>query len=181
MPHFTLLLPATPGPRPSAALYTGARREIPRLARPAWPLSPALCVCVCVGWCDVPVPVDVFLTFGSAAVCCSVASAFGWFGRCVRFRFRIARVIRCSPSRLHVLCAAPVSLHAPRTAHTHLTHHTDYTLTTHSPHTLYTPHTTSTTPTPLTTLHSILRICKFEMAYNSLYALGMHAVLIDQV
>ena len=36
-----------------------------------------------------------------------------------------------------VLCAAPVSLHAPHTAHTHLTHHTNRTLTTH---TLHTPH-----------------------------------------
>ena len=46
MPHPTLLLPVVPGPRPSAALCTG-RREIPMLARPAWPPSPALYVCVC--------------------------------------------------------------------------------------------------------------------------------------
>jgi hypothetical protein len=48
MPHPTSLLPVVPGPRPSAALCTG-RREIPMLARPARPPSPALYVCVCVG------------------------------------------------------------------------------------------------------------------------------------
>jgi hypothetical protein len=89
MPHPTSLLPAVPGPRAlCCALYRTPRYLSARLARPA-AFACVVCVCVCVGWCDVPVPVDVFLTFGSAAVCCSVASAFGWFGRCVRFRFRL--------------------------------------------------------------------------------------------
>ena len=56
------LLPAVPGLRPSDALCAG-RRDIPVLAWPARPPSPALymCGCVCVGCCNVPVPVDVFL------------------------------------------------------------------------------------------------------------------------
>jgi hypothetical protein len=89
MPRPTSLLPAVPGPRAlCCALYRTPRYLSARLARPA-AFACVVCGCVCVGWCDVPVPVDVFLPFGSAAVCCSVASAFGWFGRCVRFRFRL--------------------------------------------------------------------------------------------
>ena len=75
------------------AIYRTPRKQIPRLARPAWPLSLALCVCVCVGCvnCDAPVPVDVPLAFGSAVVCYAIASAFCCFGRlfCSRFRFRV--------------------------------------------------------------------------------------------
>ena len=106
MPHLTLQLPATPGPRPSAALYTG-RRGIPRLARPAWPLSPALCVCVC--WvCDAPVPVDAPLAFGLAAVCYAVASALFRPLLCLRsrFRFRMLMWVVARPAAFvcEVLC-----------------------------------------------------------------------------
>jgi hypothetical protein len=60
-------------------------------------------------------------------------------------------------------------------------------------HTPHPPRTTSSTLTPHTTLHSLLRICKSEMAFNSLYTLGdallcliksiqsIQNVLIDQV
>ena len=106
MPHFTLLLPAMPGPCPSAALYTG-RREIPRLARPAWPLSPALCVCVC--WvCDAPVPVDAPLAFGLDVACYAVASALfrPLLCLCSRIRFRMLMWVVARPAAFvcEVLC-----------------------------------------------------------------------------
>ena len=48
MPHPILLRPALPGLRPLDAPCTG-RHTIPTPGRPAWPPSPALCMCVCVG------------------------------------------------------------------------------------------------------------------------------------
>ena len=48
MPHPILLRPALPGLCPLDAPCTG-RPTIPTPARPAWPPSPAFCMCVCVG------------------------------------------------------------------------------------------------------------------------------------
>ena len=98
---------------------------------------------MCVGRCDVPVPVDVSLAFGLAVVCYAVASALfrPLFCFCLRsrFRFRMLMWVVARPAAFvcDVLCSVPVSLHAPHAAHTHLTHHTNCTLTTHSPHTPY--------------------------------------------
>ena len=147
--HATTALPRLPcrtpprcsllclGRAPSAALCAG-RRIIQALAWPARPPSPALymCGCVCVGCCNVPVPVDVFLTFGSAAACCSVASAFVWFGRCVRCRFRLLVWFAAHPP--------PLATHTPCTPHTP-----------HSPHSHHTQHNP---PTPRTLHLSLIHI-----------------------
>jgi hypothetical protein len=94
-------------------------------------------VCVRVGWCDVPLPVDVYSCF---RVGCRLL--FGCFSFLLVWPLRslsvsVARVVRCSPSRLHVLCAAPVSLHTPHARHTH---------SPHTPHKLHTHHALSTHP-----------------------------------
>jgi hypothetical protein len=147
MLHSTSLHPDLPGPRPSAALCT-KRREIPMPARPARPPPPALCVRERERWCDVPVPVDVLLAFGSAVVWYSIASAFRCFVRgCTSV---LGFGFGCSCSSLlaqphsstlcSLLCVVPVPLHAPRAAHTHLTHRTRRSLTTQYPHTSYTTH-----------------------------------------
>ena len=102
------LLPPMPGPRPSAALCTGCS-EIPVLARPARPPSPALYVCVCDGRCDVPVPVDVSLAFVLAVVCYAVAPALFRPLFCLRsrFRFRMLMWVVARPAAFvcNVLCS----------------------------------------------------------------------------
>ena len=150
MPLPASLLPPMPGPRPSAALCTGCS-ESPVLARPARPPSPAWYVCVCVGRCDVSVPVDASLAFGLAAVCYAVASALFRPLFCLHSRFRFLMlmwgVARPAAFVCNVLCSVPVSLcvlgdvmfrclsmcsllsgshftHTPHPHHTTATHHT---------------------------------------------------------
>ena len=137
----TSLLPAVPGLHPSAALFTG-RREIPALARPARPPSPALYVCVCVGRCDVPVPVNVFRALGLAVVCYAVASALYCYGRCFAcvpgFGFGCScGLLLAQPPSYALCCVLPRSLYSLHTRHTHTSHTTQ---TTHSPRTLHTPY-----------------------------------------
>ena len=116
MSHFTSLLPAMPGPRPSAALYSGPR-ESPMLARPTWPPSPGHCVCVCVGCVLCAVPVDMFLAFGSAVVRYSVASAFCCFVRCCTSVLGFGSDCSCSSllaqphssTLCSLLCVVPVA------------------------------------------------------------------------
>ena len=172
MPIPTSLLPAVPGLHPSDALFTG-RREIPTLARPARPPSPALYVCVCGGRCDVPVPVSVFRALGSLAMRLlqrSIDTAVALLAFPVSVSD--ARVVCCLPSRLrmrYAVCCPGPSTHPTHGTHTHLTHHTDYTHTTHfhTPHIHHTPHLHHTTSThhthSSTTRHPYLRIRKSGM------------------
>ena len=148
---------------------------------PAPPGRPRLrCMCVCV-WGDV--------MFLCRSMCFLLS---GWLSLAIRLLQRSivlavvllafsvsvsdARVIRCSPSRLHVLCAAPVSLlYTPHARHTLTSHITQ---TAHSPRTLHTPHIhrtpIHTTPLLLTThnhphhSHHYTRSCsrKLEMAFS---------------
>jgi hypothetical protein len=182
MPHFTLLLPAMPGPRPSAALYTG-RREIPRLARPAWPLSPALCVCVCVGCVMLDVPVDVPLAFGSAVVCYAIASAFCCFGHCFALALGFGFGCSCGlllaqPPLYAVRYAVPVPppTNAPQT---HCTYHTPtmpditpptprFTLTPHPHHTTST-HTHTVISTNLSTNHRLV-LAPASLRWHTVYS-----------
>jgi hypothetical protein len=109
MSHFTSLLPAMPGPRPSAALYSGPR-ESPMLARPTWPPSPAgHCVCVCVlGVCCVLCRSICFvlsgrLSFGIRLLLHSVVlsvAVLPFSGSVL-----IAHAVRCAPSRIRLRCA----------------------------------------------------------------------------
>ena len=145
-----LAAPGCAGAAPlCCALYRTPRNPKARPARPA-AFACMVCVCVCVGWCDVPVPVDVFLAFGSAVVCYSVASAFCWFARC--FAFVLGFVVGCScgsllaqPPLSTLCCVLLRSLHTPYARHT-LTSHT--TQTSHSPCNLHTPHTHHTPHPP---------------------------------
>lgn len=164
------LFPAVPGLRPSDALCAG-RRDIPVLAWPARPPSPALymCGCVCVGCCNVPVPVDVFLTFGSAAACCSVASAFVWFGRCVRCRFRLLVWFAAHPPPLAT--HTPCTPHTPHSPHSHHTQHNPPT-----PRTLHTHHI-HTTPHPLIT-HNHLHPSHYHRLALAHASLRWHTVIL---
>ena len=117
------------------ALYRTPRNPNARPARPA-AFACMVCVCVCVGWCDVMSLVDVFLAFGSAVVCYSVASAFCWFARC--FAFVLGFVFGCSCGSLLAVrarCCPGLS-----TRPTHGTH------SPHTPHKLHTHHAISTRP-----------------------------------
>ena len=158
------------GLRPSDALCAG-RRDIPVLAWPARPPSPALymCGCVCVGCCNVPVPVDVFLTFGSAAACCSVASAFVWFGRCVRCRFRLLVWFAAHPPPLAT--HTPCTPHTPHSPHSHHTQHNPPT-----PRTLHTHHI-HTTPHPLIT-HNHLHPSHYHRLALAHASLRWHTVIL---
>ena len=88
-----LAAPCCAGAAPLRALHRTQRTPSARPARPP-AFACMMYVCVCVGRCDIPVPVDVSLPFGSAVVCYSVASAFCWSGRC--FAFVIGFVFGCS-------------------------------------------------------------------------------------
>jgi hypothetical protein len=111
MPHSTSLLTAMPGPRPSAALCAG-RREIPLSPRPAWPPSPALCVCLCVGlvWDGVMFLCRsmCFLLSGRLSLAMRLLLRSAVLA-VVLHLFSVsvsgAHVVCCSPSRLHIRCA----------------------------------------------------------------------------
>ena len=145
-----------------------------------------MCVCVCIGWCDAPVPVDVSLVFGSAIVCCSVASAFCWFGRCFAF------VLICHTyAQPHTPLACPRHSQLTRRApHTHRTHHTLTTPSITLPHLALYTHTTST-PQHIHSSHTIIptnslpqtRSCsrKSEMAYSLVLCACGCTLCFDQV
>ena len=187
MPLPISLLPSVPGPRAlCCACNRTPQSPSARLARPAafaCVVCVCVCVCVCVGWCDAPVPVDVSLVFGSAVVCCSVASAFCWFGRCFAFV-----LIYHTYARPHTPLACPRHSQLTRRApHTHRTHHTLTTPSITLPHLALYTHATST-PQHIHSSHRIIptnslpqtRSCsrKSEMAYSLVFcALWMHVVL----
>ena len=187
MPLPASLLPPMPGPRPSAALCTGCS-EIPVLARPARPPSPAWYVCVCVGRCDVSVPVDASLAFGLAAVCYAVASALFRPLFCLHSRFRFLMrmwgVARPAAFVCNVLCSVPVSLcvlgdvmfrclsMCSLLSGSHFTH------TPHPHHTTATHHTQSS---PLISLPPRLALAHASLRWHTVVlCLWMHFVL-DQV
>jgi hypothetical protein len=141
MPHPTSLLPAVPGPRPSAALCTG-HREIPMLARPARPPLPALYVCLCVlggvmflcrSMCFL---LSGQLSFAIRLLQLSIGLAVALHSFSVSFS--VAHVVRCSPSRLRLRCALCCS--GLSTRPTHGTH------SLHTPHKMHTHHALSTRP-----------------------------------
>jgi hypothetical protein len=180
-----LAAPGCAGAAPlCCALYRTPRNTNARPARPA-AFAYMMCECVGVGWCDVLMPVDMFLALGSAVVCYSVASAFRWSGRCLAFV--IGCVFCCSCDWLLAHRHSQLTRRAP---HTHRTHHTLTTPSITLPHLALYTHTTST-PQHIHSSHTIIptnsppqtRSCsrKSEMA-NSLVLCACGCTLcFDQV
>ena len=114
------------------------------------------CMCVCVGG-------DVMFLCRSVCFVLSGRLLCGCFSAplirpllCLRSRFRFQMLVwfvACPAAFVcAMLCAAPVRLLTPRTAHTHTSHTTQNTHTPHtSTHLIYTIHHIYTTPRPLIT------------------------------
>ena len=129
---------------------------------------------MCVGRCDVPVPVDVSLAFGVAVVCYAVASALYCYGRCFAcvpgFGFRCScGLLLAQPPSYALCCVLPRSVYSPHARHTH-TPHTPHRLHTHHtlPHTSYTPYTAST-PHHVHSSHTFIHHPSPMLAYTQIW------------